>query len=167
MEYPMWCGILRKKIYILELKWKLCWMSCSRMNYEPRWWPNLAQGCIKYCGFVGTKCNTVIHSNCLWLLLGWREKCNMCPSLVRLYVSNSKDVIFDPKQHLLLYQLVHVRTTMLYFAIIRRHLCVHIFSVAKMVYGTCKTTQTLAVMNTTPYVSNSKHCDAYSVALRK
>ena len=90
----------------------------------------------------------------------------MRPSLVRLYVSNSKDVIFDPKQHLLLYQLVHVRTTMLYFAIIRRHLCVHIFPVAKMVYGTYKTTQTLAVMNTTPYVCNGKHCDAYCVALK-
>ena len=72
----------------------------------------------------------------------------MRPSLVRLYDSNSKDVIFDPQQHLLWYQLVHVRTTMLYFTIIRRHLCVHNNSVAKMVYG--KTTQTLTVMKTTP-----------------
>ena len=60
------------------------------------------------------------------------KKCDMRPSLVRLYVSNSKDVIFDPQQHLLLYQLVHVRTTILYFTVIRRHLCVNNFSVANM-----------------------------------
>ena len=85
MEYWVWCGILREKIYIYWC-WNESCVECPALPWTTNHDDSLVWHTAISSSMVLWEQNVIIHSNCLWLLLGWRKKCDMRAALIGTFV---------------------------------------------------------------------------------